>query len=153
MAGDLEDFLRRAAERRKAKEGGGGGQPQRPPQQPAARPAQGPPDRPQQRPQQQRQRPPEPEPVLVAEVVEIPDPFQVRREQIAEAKAAAEKAKAAAAKQASQLPATASGKAKPAPIESTGNVAKDLIQMLRRPGGISQAILLREILERPEHRW
>ena len=37
--------------------------------------------------------------------------------------------------------------------QSTGLSAEDLIAMLKRPGGVQQAILLREILDRPEHRW
>lgn len=31
--------------------------------------------------------------------------------------------------------------------------AEDLVAMLKRPGGVQQALLLREILDRPEHRW
>ena len=37
--------------------------------------------------------------------------------------------------------------------ESSGHPAQDRIRTLQRPGGIQQAILLREILERPTHRW
>ena len=37
--------------------------------------------------------------------------------------------------------------------QSNGLSAEDLVAMLKRPGGVQQAILLREILDRPEHRW
>ena len=37
--------------------------------------------------------------------------------------------------------------------KSGGFSAEDLVAMLKRPGGVQQALLLREILDRPEHRW
>ena len=39
------------------------------------------------------------------------------------------------------------------PIDRAVRIAQDLIRLLQQPGGIKQAILLKEILERPEHRW
>jgi hypothetical protein len=37
--------------------------------------------------------------------------------------------------------------------QSTGHPVADLLANFRRAGGIQQAILMREILDRPEHRW
>jgi hypothetical protein len=34
-----------------------------------------------------------------------------------------------------------------------GSPIEQLLDLMRRPGGIQQAFLLREILERPEERW
>ena len=161
MAGDLEDFLRRAAERRKAKAGQQKPQPQRPAQQ---RPAQ---QRPAQKPPQRRQPVytdrraerivrPEPEPILVAEVIEEPtDSLAARKRRLEEAKKAAERAKAEAAKRASSVRSVSSTRptSSGAAPALTGDFASDLLKMLQHPNGIKQAILLREILDRPEHRW
>jgi hypothetical protein len=140
MSGDLEDFLRRAAQRRQAK---------------AA----------QQQPPAERQRPqysdrktervariPEDE-VLTAEIVEDDsNSFAARLQRVEEAKRAAKQAEAAAAE---KLKRAHGGRTR-ASISTaapSGHPAQDLIRMLQQPGGIQQAILLREILERPEHRW
>ena len=37
--------------------------------------------------------------------------------------------------------------------QSIGFSAENLLEMLKSPGGVQQAILLREIFDRPEHRW
>jgi hypothetical protein len=164
MAGDLEDFLRRAAERRKAKAAQQKQQPQRQAKQPAQqRPAQ---QRPAQKPPQRRQPEytdrraerivrPEPEPIPVAEVIEEPtDSLAARKRRLEEAKKAAERAKAEAAKRASSVRSASSQPTSSGTAPAlTGDFASDLLKMLKHPNGIKQAILLREILDRPEHRW
>ncbi|MEO1525255.1 MAG: hypothetical protein AAFX06_07445 [Planctomycetota bacterium] len=143
MAGDLEDFLKRAAERRAAKQrqqGGGGPAPQqqRPqPQQPIQRPA---PQRPQ--PQQRYE-----EPIPVAEVVEPVNPLAEQQRRLEEAKKKAEEAREKLAKQMRGN----KGKADQAStgVVLSGSPAEQLLAMLRQPNGIQQAFLLREILERP----
>ena len=145
MSGDLEDFLRRAAQRRQTK---AAQQQQPPPQQPAQRQ----PPQYSDRRTERVARIPEDE-VLTAEVVEDdPNSFAARLQRVEEAKRAAKKAEAEAV---AKLKKSHGGRTRPA-INSaalTGHPAQDLIRMLQQPGGIQQAILLREILDRPEHRW
>ncbi len=139
MSGDLEDFLRRAAQRRQAKTA----------QQQQSQPAQRP------RPQYTDQRTervariPDQDEILTAEIVEE-DSFAARRRRLEAAKQAATKAEAEAAE---QMKRVAGSKHSTAPVILSGNPAQDLLKMLKRPGGIQQAILLREIFDRPEHRW
>lgn len=143
MAGDLEDFLRRAAVRR---------------QQKAV-------EQEQQAPQQRRQQPQysdsrserisrqRDEPVLTAEIVaEDAKSHVARLHRAEEAERAAEKAKKEA-KKLSKLARQRAAKKRPVVLGSTGKPAQDLVNLLKQPGGIQQAILLREILDRPEHRW
>ncbi|TWU46019.1 hypothetical protein Q31b_11970 [Novipirellula aureliae] len=180
MAGDLEDFLRRAAQRRQAKAGGGnapaGGrtqQPQRPQSQQPQRqtPQRQTPQR--QKPQRQkpqRQKPqysnsrtervarPVDEEIVVAEVVEdVDSQWNQRRRKIEDAKRAAKQAEQEAAQAFSKLKSPAGTQALPASKNEnskvTGFTIEDLVQVLHRPGGMQQAVLLREILDRPEHRW
>lgn len=150
MAGDLEDFLRRAAERRQQKAA----------QQPAAKPA------PRQRPEYSDRRTervvhvPEDE-ILVAEVVETPrrpvvpastpaeSDYETRLRKIKDTKEAAAKAEAALAKRNKKLKEV---RDQMASSDST-NPAEKLVRLIQQPDGIQQAILLREILDRPEHRW
>ncbi|QEF99719.1 hypothetical protein Mal15_37850 [Stieleria maiorica] len=146
MAGDLEDFLKRAAERRaqKQQQAGGGG---------AARP------KPRPRPEyteakRERQvRQPVEEPIPVAEVVEEPvNPLAERRRKLAEAKKKAEEARARLAQQKAEIDERREGE--PGVISAAGGTpAEQLLDLLHRPGGLQQAFLLREILERPEDRW
>ena len=91
---------------------------------------------------------------MTAEIVSAPSPAEdaiasrVRR--VEEAKEVAAQIEADVAKKAKKLSKPASA----APgLALSGNMAEDLIRMLRKPGGIQQAILLREVLDRPEHRW
>ncbi len=159
MSGDLEDFLRRAAQRRQAKAA----------QQPAA------PQR--QRPQYSDRRTErvardvDAEPILTAEIVEDdPNSFSARLRRVEEAKKAAAKAQAEAANKLAQVRAgrsrgSASSSSQGSGNQGSGNQGsgtavamsgdptQDLLRLLRQPGGIRQAILLREILDRPEHRW
>jgi hypothetical protein len=142
MSGDLEDFLRRAAQRRQAK----AAQQQPPP--------------PRQRPQYSDRRterivrPVETDEILTAEIVEEDDPnsFQARMRRVQEAKRAAQKAQAEAAQKLKKI-ARARPKSSGVGPALSGHPARDLVRMLQQPGGIQQAILLREILDRPEHRW
>ncbi|WP_442506598.1 hypothetical protein SH528x_005449 [Novipirellula sp. SH528] len=156
MAGDLEDFLRRAAQRRQANAGN-----QNPP--PAARPAPAQPAVPEQRkrPQYSNQRTERmirevEEEIFVAEVVEDePSPWQERQRKIEEAKRAAAEAEAEAAKMMARVKKRGSQvtpQFAPGP-QMTGDVAGDLLRLLQSPEGIQQAVLLREILERPVDRW
>ena len=157
MAGDLEEFLKRAAARRQAKT-----------QQQEAAP---PPQRAAQRPTPQRSThvseysdrrrerlvrdPSDSEPILVAEIVqEAPDPLAKRRQAIEEAKKEAARAEAEAAGRLAKLQEArgVSGKDNVA-LTFTGDARADLVRLLRQPGGIKQAILLREILDRPVDRW
>ena len=157
MAGDLEDFLRRAAARRQAKAGQ------------AAAPAQPQPQQQQSRAQRARQeytnrnteRQVRQEDIVVAEVVEE-DPFAARRQKIANAKKLAAKARAqankaenkqkaakASAKQAAKAASKSKAAAKVGP-ELGGAPIDDLLKLIRQPNGIQQAVLLREILDRPK---
>ena len=157
MAGDLEDFLRRAAARRQAKAGQ------------AAAPAQPQPQQQQSRAQRARQeytnrnteRQVRQEDIVVAEVVEE-DPFAARRQKIANAKKLAAKARAqankaenkqkaakASAKQAAKSASKCKSAAKVGP-ELGGAPIDDLLKLIRQPNGIQQAVLLREILDRPK---
>ncbi|GAA4464289.1 hypothetical protein [Novipirellula rosea] len=156
MAGDLEDFLRRAAQRRQANAGN-----QNPP--PAARPAAAQPAVPEQRkrPQYSNHRTERmirevEEEIFVAEVVEDePSPWQERQRKIEEAKRAAAEAESVAAKAMAKVKKSgthATPQFAPGP-QMTGNVAADLLRLLQSPEGIQQAVLLREILDRPIDRW
>lgn len=151
MAGDLEDFLKRAAERRAQKQqaGGGGG---------TGRPAPAPKPKPKPKPEytearRERQiRQAFDEPIPVAEVVEPVDPLAEKRRRLAEAKRKAEEARARMAKQQAAI-----GESKPA-VRGVisipdGTPIDQVLNLIRRPGGIQQAFLLREILERPSDRW
>lgn len=147
MSGDLEDFLRRAAQRRQAK---------------AAQQQQ---QKRQQQPPQRRQppqysdrrtervvRPQETDEILTAEIVDDGDSIAARMHRLEESKRAAAKAEAEAAKKIAKATKGRSAK-KGGAVALTGNRTVDLVRMLQHSSGIRQAILLREILDRPEHRW
>ncbi|TWU32976.1 hypothetical protein [Novipirellula artificiosorum] len=152
MSGDLEDFLRRAAQRRQNKAA------QQPPEGAAQRSAARPKPQYSDSRTERRPRPPLDEDVVVAEVVEDVDAqWRGRAQKVEQAKRAAKLAQAEAAKELSKLKKKKSTSRIP-PLEplapvGTGHAIEDLLNMLHRPGGIQQAVLLREILERPEHRW
>jgi hypothetical protein len=170
MSGDLEDFLKRAAERRQAKAS----------QQKQSAP--------------QKRVPPQysdrrteraPQPVPDAEIVEAQVVTGSSAENVVVAQAvtgsqdrsgqaarsgrrkatnagaaapsrlaAESKAKATAvAKRKSNSTPYAQRDATADSQQSVGFSAEDLVAMLKRPGGVKQAFLLREILDRPEHRW
>ncbi len=143
MAGDLEDFLRRAAERRQQKA--------------APQPKPATPQR--QRPQYSDRRTervariPEDE-VLVADVVETPTyesnyDYQLRKTKAAQLAAAKVDTSSVYA---TQLEKTQSAASDTENLDDRSTV-ENLIRMMQQPNGIQQAILLREILDRPEHRW
>ena len=139
MSGDLEDFLRRAAQRRQAKAAQQ--------QQPAER----------QRPQysdsrtERIVRATEPEEILEAEIVEEdPDSFSARMRRLEEAKRDRLTDEFWCITNAPDgSPADESSR----DVVLSGNPARDLIKLIRQPGGLQQAILMREIFDRPEHRW
>jgi len=100
--------------------------------------------------------PPEPpDEVMTAEIVEDdPNSYAARLRRLEEAKQAAAIAEAEAAKKLTRAKGKRGGsKSSGVAVALTGNKTRDLIKMLRHSGGIQQAILLREILDRPEHRW
>jgi hypothetical protein len=141
MAGDLEEFLRRAAARRQQQTSVQKPQPVAPRREP---------------PQYSDSRTErivrsEPEPVLLAaEVVENShNSYAAQLQQIDDARRAA----AAAERKAAQAARNAAEVVRSASATTGANAAQELIRLIRRPGGIQQAILLREILDRPEHRW
>jgi len=144
MAGDLEDFLKRAAARRQNKP---------PQQQPAAggatRQASQYSDRSRERVVRQLD---DDEPILVAEILDEPDAMAKRRKAILAAKQEAARLQAEAATQLAKLRQD-SGESSTPGLTFTGEPRADLIRLLRQPGGIKQAILLREILDRPIDRW
>ncbi len=149
MSSDLEDFLRRAAQRRQANA---------PPAQ--AAPAQR--SRPEYTNRQSERLTSHPMDAsddipLAAIVVDDEhdeDPYAMQRKRIAAAKEAAEKeaAKAAAALAKLQQSKAAVGSAASS-FASTGNMVEDIKRMIQAPGGMQQAMILKEILDRPEHRW
>lgn len=152
MSGDLEDFLRRAAQRRQAKAAEERGA--------SARPS-GAGSGPRVRPEYSNSRTErvvsagDADEVLVAELVE-----EEVHDSIAERMQRLEAAKRAAAEAESSLGRLRRGEHKPqSPTPTTtgpffsGDPARDLVKLLREPGGIRQAILLREIMDRPTHRW
>lgn len=150
MAGDLEDFLKRAAERRAQKQQQGGG----------AKPAA---PRPRPRPEytdarQERQiRQPVEDAIPVAEIVEPVNPLAEQERKVAAAKKRAEEAKRKIAelqrsKGSNRSSQTASSTTAGSPL-SNGTPIEQLIQMIHHPDGIQQAFLLKEILDRPMDRW
>lgn len=141
MAGDLEDFLRRAAERRRAK----AAEPRQPEQRPPRR-----------RPEysdSRRER--MTQPVEVAELVDD-EPTAVdaglreisaRPEQPSRRTSSGSQRRSTTT--AMPMASTNANAAGGSPVLDT----EDLIAMLTSVGGLQQAIVLKEILERPEHRW
>ncbi len=182
MSGDLEDFLKRAAERRQAK---AAQQKQSTPQKRV------PPQYSDRRMERARRPVPDPEvadaevEVAEAEVVEAEVVPALSADNVLVAKAVTgnqdrsrqasrsgrrkpAKTDTAAPKQIareekSKATAVTDGYSKSTPYsqasatagsqQSVGFSAEDLVALLKRPGGVQQALLLREILDRPEHRW
>ena len=144
MSGDLEDFLRRAAQRRQAKAAQQ--------QQPAQQSSQRQPPQYSDRRTERVARVPEDEVMAAGVVDDDPNSFAARLKRVEEAKQAAKQAEKEAA---AKLKKAHGGRVRTVDgtATSTGDPARDLIRLLQQPGGIQQAILLREIFERPEHRW
>ncbi len=152
MSGDLEDFLRRAAQRRQAKAAQAN--------QPAAAPRK--------RPQYSNSRTERvartvetdraTDEVLVAEVVDHNSinkhdrrkTSTEQQQQQQQAKAVEKQAGTAAANSATDR---SSSKRDAASAALNSQAGIELLNALRSPGGVRQAILLREILDRPTHRW
>ena len=158
MSGDLEDFLKRAAERRQAKATEKNRPPKRvPPQYSDSRSERVP------------HNPPLEatvvEEVVVAEVVRASQPARkepslAERSKERSKERAKERAKERGTPTADIMPAPLPAANQPyerasrsTNVESVGFSAADIIELLKQPGGVQQAILLREILDRPEHRW
>ena len=149
MSGDLEDFLRRAAQRRQAKSA------QRPQgQTPRAKP-------------QYSNRGTErvvdavivDEPLMAEVIGEDSNPLAAQQRHLQESRKAAALAQAEAAKKLSKIKVRRHAKGRAAAGSGTPSLAlsgvtsEDLIRLLSSPQGVRQAILLREVLDRPEHRW
>ncbi len=89
----------------------------------------------------------------MAEIVEEEDEsIASRMRRLEQAKRAAAEAEAELEKKARAAKGGGRARARSEKL-LTGNPADDLIRMLQQPGGIQRAILLKEILERPEDRW
>ncbi|QDT03828.1 hypothetical protein K227x_22130 [Rubripirellula lacrimiformis] len=148
MSGDLEDFLRRAAQRRQAK---AAAEQSNPP--PSRRP---PPQYSDSRSERVTYDYNESDEIPTAEIVEFTDDDgssiaarMIRRE---DAKRAAADSKqdddAEMRKSRGML-----SRQKLTKATFTGNPVQDLIAAMQSPGGVQQAILLKEILDRPIDRW
>ena len=152
MSGDLEDFLRRAAQRRQSKAAESQGKPR-----------QGKPNAPglkRVRPEYSNRKtermvpPAEADEVLMAEIVEqADDSVSARMQRLEESKRAAARAEQELAKKRSKARAGTAKTEAADSLPSTNNATQELLAMLRRSDGIRQAVLLNEILNRPEHRW
>ncbi|MFK8110588.1 MAG: hypothetical protein AB8B91_00210 [Rubripirellula sp.] len=146
MAGDLEDFLRRAAERRQAK---------------AAQQQQQQPPAPRETPQytdrrtERLARIPDDEEILTAEIVEPPtNTYAAQIQRVEDARREASRIQNELQRKQKKQAAKSKRDQKSADAKvMTGHPATDLIRLMRSNGGIQQAILLREIFDRPEHRW
>ncbi len=144
MSNDLEDFLRRAAQRRQAK-----AQPQAVPLRPKPEYTSHHAERLTTHHQAGEEEPLEA--IIVNEQAE--DPYAMQRRRIADAQALAAKEAGYAAQRLAKIQRSIASQSPAGDYKLSGNIAADLMQMLRSPGGIQQAILLREIIDRPEHRW
>ena len=148
MAGDLEDFLRRAAQRRQQK-----AQQQKQQQAAAAASRREPPQYSDRR-AERVTRPVElDEPVLTAQIVEDDELSHIEAmRRLEDAKHATKLAQQKANRE-SRRAKEAKAKSRNTASRLAGNPAEELVRLLKQPGGIQQAVLLREILDRPEHRW
>lgn len=156
MARDIEDFLRKAAERRAQAQRAaqGGGQPQPAPQR-QARPA----------PQRQQRQQSRPSQAVSAEVVAAEAvPRDISRLHAQQEQKASQEAQAAVAadiheKFDHQLGRLSGSQDDNAVVDATIQVspqddfANQLVSMLRQPASLRAAIILKEVLERPSHRW
>ncbi|MCC9601514.1 hypothetical protein LOC67_13235 [Stieleria sp. JC731] len=155
MAGDLEDFLKRAAERRAQKQGKATGRSKaggRPASRDndrasAARPKRQAPQYTDSR-RERQVRSEDDEPILLGEPIETTNPLAEQQRQLAEAKRRAEQAKRKLAETQRSLPSSDVVELG-AEHELTGNAIEDLLANLAHPNGAQQAFLLKEILTRP----
>jgi hypothetical protein len=166
MSGDIEDFLRRAAQRRQAK-----AVEQKEAQTPQRRVRREYTDA---RSERITRSPYEMDPsdeiedirgdgsgdeILTAEIVDVDEVSHSRqiqqmedqRRSIEEAKKVARRLEEETAKKKQKTDKRDASRS--AAIQSTGDPVADLLANFRRPGTIQQAILLREIIDRPDHRW
>ncbi|MCD0461768.1 hypothetical protein [Roseiconus lacunae] len=162
MAGDLEDFLKRAAERRAAKQRQAGTRPTRPSsgsQQSASRGQRQATSQPKrQAPQytdsrRERQiREIDDEPILLGEPVDTESAIVEQQKRIAETRRQAEitRKRLANAKRSVPTPEVIElGPENELSDQPTGNAIEDLLNNLSKPGGAQQAFLMNEILTRP----
>ncbi|MEM9827051.1 MAG: hypothetical protein AAF958_10705 [Planctomycetota bacterium] len=173
MSNDLEDFLRRAAQKRHAGEVARREEKSRPPRRPLSEYSDARSER------VIRPSPEEAEEVILAEVVPTTrttvqtKPRRQASNSRSQGQGARSQGQGARGHQQASPQAGSRGDAVAAAMASMGGeptapmqdeahaadtgqqntTAKDLVQMLRSPQGIRQAFLLREIIDRPEHRW
>ena len=148
MSGDLEDFLRRAAQRRQAKVAQDRASEQTGQQSGRGRPEYS--NR-----KTERQVSTAHDDVLTAEIIEEDDLVTAPVSRLEKARiAAAQDDPGGMASQARRSrAASVTRNPRSSGVAITEDPVQYLISMLKQPGGIRQAILLKEILERPEHRW
>lgn len=150
MAGDLEDFLKRAAARRQAKVEQEEAQ-RNETKRSSSR------SRPEYTDSRRERETREVDDVpLTAELVEAEDPLAQQRRRVAEAKRRAAEAKQKSeSRSKSKGHSDSAGRKEKSPQRSPSDPppAIHLLELLRSPDGIRTAFLLREILERPEDRW
>lgn len=147
MSGDLEDFLRRAAQRRQAKAAE---------TEAAPKPTPTPKPRPQYTNSRSERIPQiveEAEEILTAQFVDDDgSSIAARMKRLSDAKSVA----AAAEAEAGVAMRKARGMLTRQQVERvafTDNTIQGLIATLQSPGGVQQMVLLKEILDRPTHRW
>lgn len=155
MSGDLEEFLRRAAQRRRERAA------QHQAQQPKPRPRPEYTDRRAERAATAQYDQATEDAPLIAEVVDKEDVAET----IAQVRSAvqSQSRQPAPSRQSDVSPQkTSPQKPAPAAVQIADEVAslpqaevtpEELMAWLRNPAGLKQAILIREILDRPTHRW
>ena len=168
MSGDLEDFLKRAAQRRQAKAAQQKSSPKRvQPQYSDSRTERIPQHVPDDEiVEAQVVSATYDEDVVVADAVTKSQPHRPKRQPTSlpgSGKASASSSKTLSDREQSRVgtsveaqPTDASytqGKKSLNRRAMNGFSTEALIEILKRPGGVQQALLLREILDRPEHRW
>ncbi len=159
MAGDLEDFLKRAASRRQAK----AAQETQQAKKNAAGPARAREYTDSRRERTVRQSEDLIDDAITGEIVdEIGPSLAEERLAMQQQKIAAAKKKAAAIEAATAARRKKEGlppkleKAAPVQAEGitlTGDLRQDVLRLMTSPVGLQQAFLLKEILDRPDHRW
>lgn len=142
MANDLEDFLRRAAAKRQANV-------KTQPRPPASPPK-----------HQLTSHPEVIEADVIYEATIVEKAAPTAYDQVAYDETAFEHSdyqhKTFAREGYDQMPAGSSGSSSRGSAASRAETAvttDELLELLRRPGGVKQAVLLKEILDRPDHRW
>lgn len=147
MAGDIEDFLRRAAQRRQQQANQKQAQPAQPPQRSAPQYT----DR-----RRERVRQAVPVQPIMAEIIEEDDEVEavVATPSLSELRKSREATdRSDLEREQNRFSGGASVSDDAAQIRPGENVNIDLLRLLRSPNGLRQAVLLREILEPRSNFW